>query len=61
MVKEMSRTEMLGRVHILESLECHTKACETIFQQQEARKLVFEKWHMKIGVFGGLVWQLCVG
>ena len=41
-----------------ESLECQTKAPETIFQQQEAGKLVFEKLHMKIGVFRGLVWQL---
>ena len=30
-------------------------------RQQEARKLVFEKWHMKIGVCGGLVRQLRVG
>lgn len=45
----------------MESLECQTKAFETIFQRQEARKLVFEKWHMKIGVFEGLVWQLCGG
>ena len=44
-----------------ESLECQTKAPETIFQQQEARKLVFEKLHVKIGVFRGLVWQLCGG
>ena len=44
-----------------ESLECQTKAPETIFQQQEAGKLVFEKFHMKIGVFRGLVWQLCGG
>lgn len=57
----MNRSENIWRVHTTESLERQTKHWKQFFGQQEVRKLVFEKRHMKIDVFGGLVWQLCVG
>lgn len=40
---------------------CGQKPWKWSFRHQGARKRGLEKWQMKIGVFGGLAWQLSGG